>query len=83
MEFNQEVNLLPHQLTHLTLGECFNQEVTMLPWYLTHLTFGYEFNKSNIYLPLTIKYLKLDCNNPDIITQLSSNIEVIKVGKLI
>ena len=72
---------MPLFITHLTLGHYFNQEVTKLPRQLTHLTFGYNFNKPNIYLPLTIKYLKLNCNNPNIIAQLSSNIEVLDLDK--
>ena len=43
-KFNQEVNLLPLLLTHLTFGFYFNQEVTQLPHQLTHLTFGTNFN---------------------------------------
>ena len=43
--FNQEVNLLLQQLTHLTFGWNFNQEVNMLPQLLTHLTFGTYFNQ--------------------------------------
>ena len=43
--FNQKVNLLPHQLTHLTFGWMFNQEVDNLPHLLTHLTFGSCFNQ--------------------------------------
>ena len=80
--FNQEVTRFHHQLTqltHLTFGRCFNQEVNLLPPLLIYLTFGYKFNKSNIYLPLGIKYLKLNCNNPHIIAQLSSNIEVLEL----
>ena len=79
--FNQEVTKLPQLLTHLTFGRYFNQEVVNLPRHLTHLTFGYEFNKTNIYLPLGIKYLKLDCNNFHIISQLSSNIEVLELDE--
>ena len=80
--FNQEVGKLPQLLIHLTFGDCFNQEVNLLLrqlTHLTHLTFGYRFNKSNIYLPFGIKYLKLDCNNSHIISQLSSNIEVLEL----
>ena len=36
------VNVLPHNLTHLTFGEEFNQPlvIDVLPHNLTHLTFG-------------------------------------------
>ena len=40
-----------------------------------------KFNKSNIYLPLGIKYLKLNCNNPHVMAQLSSNIEELVLGR--
>ena len=73
---------LPRQLTHLTFGDCFNQEVNIIPQQLTHLTFGYCFNKPIIYLPFGIKYLNLDSNNPNIIAQLSSNIEVLELNWL-
>ena len=44
-KFNQEVNNLSPNITHLTFGWQFNQEVNNLPQNLTHLTFGYDFNQ--------------------------------------
>ena len=60
--------------------DTFNQDINKLLQFITHLMV-IVFNKSNIYLPLGIKYLKLDCNNPRIIAQLSSNIEVLELNK--
>ena len=56
-KFNQEVNMLPLLLTHLTFGTYFNQEVTNLPLMLTHLTFGTHFNQEVTKLPSFITYL--------------------------
>jgi hypothetical protein len=39
-QFNQSVDNLPKNLTHLTFGFYFNQTVDNLPKKLTHLTFG-------------------------------------------
>ena len=93
-KFNQEVNNLPLNITHLTFGYCFNQEVINLPPNITHLTFGYIFNQKvnnlppnithltfgrnfnqEVYVPLSVKYLKLNCNNQNIIDYLPNSIE--------
>jgi hypothetical protein len=39
-KFNQKVDNLPNNLTHLSFGYCFNKEVNNLPENLTHLSFG-------------------------------------------
>jgi hypothetical protein len=62
-DFNQTVNNLPKNLTHLTFGFLFNQPVDNLPKTLTHLTFGFNFNQQVDNLPCNIKYLSIDCNS--------------------
>ena len=75
--FNQQV-IIPQNVTHLTFGTCFNQQV-IIPPSVTHLTFGYCFNKQ-INLP-NIKYIKLDCDNIDLIENLPNSVEEIEFGK--
>ena len=53
----------------------FNQQV-IIPQNVTHLTFGYYFNQK-VNLP-NIKYIKLDCNNIDIIENLPNSVEEIE-----
>ena len=65
--FNQEVNMLPQLLTHLTFGYDFNQEVTKLPLLLTHLTFGTNFNQEVNMLPQLLTHLTFgNCFNQEV-----------------
>src|SRR6056300_1247759 len=77
-KFNQEVNNLPPNITNLTFGYYFNQEVNNLPPNITHLTFGYHFNQE-VNIPFSVKYLKLDCNNQNIIDYLPDSIEELEL----
>ena len=76
-KFNQNVDKLPPNLTHLTFGWDFNQNVDKLPSNLTHLTFGKEFNQNINKLPSSINYLGLTSdslvknNIPIIITKIN------------
>jgi hypothetical protein len=70
--FNQKVDL-PENLTHINFGFHFNQKVN-LPPNLVHINFGMNFNQK-VELPLDIKYLKIDCNNRNIIDYLPDSIE--------
>jgi hypothetical protein len=60
--FNQPVDNLPKNLTHLTFGYEFNQPVDNLPKTLTHLSFGSCFNQSLNKLPENLIFLKLGLN---------------------
>ena len=72
--FNQQVTIPPN-VTHLTFGFYFNQQV-IIPENVTHLTFGNCFNQQ-VNLPY-IKYIKLDCNNVNIIENLPNSVEEIE-----
>src|SRR3990167_974182 len=74
LDFNQPVTI-PQNVTHLIFGHDFNQQVT-IPQNVTHLTFGENFNQQ-VNLP-NIKYIKLDCNNIDIIENLPNSVEEIE-----
>jgi hypothetical protein len=65
--FNQQVNNLPENLTHLTFGVCFNQSVDNLPKKLSYLTFGIGFYQQVDNLPESLTHLKLYCKNNKII----------------
>ena len=56
-KFNQNVDKLPQNLTHLTFGRYFNKNVDNLPPNLTHLTFGLSFNKNVDNLPPNLTHL--------------------------
>jgi hypothetical protein len=70
--FNQKVDL-PQNLVHINFGKKFNQKVN-LPPNLVHINFGYYFNQK-VDLPLDIKYLKINCDNRNIIDYLPDSIE--------
>ena len=74
--FNQVVNL-PPLLTHLKFGYKFNQIVN-LPHLLVHLTFGRIFNRV-INLPMNLTYIKLNCNNKYLISNLNNEIEELEL----
>ena len=61
-KFNQLVDNLPKNITHLTFGCYFNESINKLPKKLTHLKFGWNF-ENNIIIPQTVKELSLTCNN--------------------
>ena len=74
--FNQQV-IIPQNVTHLTFGFDFNQQV-IIPQNVTHLIFGYDFDFDQpVNLP-NIKYIKLGCNNIDIIENLPNSVEEIE-----
>ena len=75
-DFNQQVTI-PQNVTHLIFGWKFNQQV-IIPKNVTHLTFGYEFNQP-VNLS-NIKYIKLNCNNINIIENLPNSVEEIEFG---
>jgi hypothetical protein len=58
-EFNQPVDHLPPNLSHLTFGYRFNHEVDHLPPNLTFLLFGYSFNQSIEHLPSSVQHLSV------------------------
>lgn len=70
--------ILPNYLTHLILGNRFDHEIN-LPHTLTHLSLGEKFNKI-ITIP-NIIYLKLNCNNLNIIENLPDSIEELELGE--
>jgi hypothetical protein len=63
-KFNQLVDNLPENLTHLTFGKSFNHSVNNLPKKLTHLTFGEKFNQSVDYLPENLTHLTFGRQTP-------------------
>ena len=74
--FNQPV-IIPQNVTHLTFGHDFNQPV-IITQNVTHLTFGSDFNQQ-VNLP-NIKYIKINCNNINIIENLPNSVEEIIFG---
>src|SRR3989338_6154296 len=76
-QFNQQIKI-PQNVTHLTFGGHFNQQV-IIPENITHLTFGHNFNQQ-IIIPNN-KYLKINCNNIDIIENLPNSVEEIEFGE--
>jgi hypothetical protein len=76
--FNQKVDNLPENLTHLTFGTEFNQKVDNLPQNLIHLTFRMYFNqkvdklsKNLTHLILNDLFLKKINNLPKNLTHLT------------
>ena len=78
-DFNQVISVLPSALTHLTFGNNFNQVVSVLPPTLTHLTLGGNFNQQITFNP-NIKYLKLHCDNQQLIDTLPNSITTLELG---
>ena len=76
--FDQQVTI-PQSVTHLTFDYHFNQQV-IIPHNVTHLTLGHKFNQQ-VNLP-NIKYIKLNCNNIDIIENLPNSVEEIELDML-
>jgi hypothetical protein len=58
--FNEKVDKLPQNITHLTFGYRFNQKVDNLPQNITHLTFGDCFNQKINNLPFTLKEININ-----------------------
>ena len=58
-QFNQLVDKLPNNLTHLTFGCYFDKLVNNLPNFLKNLTFGDNFNQKVDNLPNNLKQLKI------------------------
>ena len=78
--FNQKVDNLPNNLTHLTFGSTFNQIVDNLPKNLTHLTFGHYFNQSVDNLPSSLTYLTLGMYFNQKIDNLPNNLTHLTIG---
>ena len=55
--FSQNVDFLPHSLTHLILGDYFNQPVDHLPPKLVLAIFGDDFHQPLDHLPSSLKTL--------------------------
>ena len=72
-KFNQHV-IIPQNITYLTFDHYFNQPI-IIPQNVIHLTFGWNFDQP-VTLP-NIKYIKLGCDNIDIIENLPNSIEEI------
>jgi hypothetical protein len=62
----------------LTFGDHFNQFVE-LPMSLTHLTLGNKFNQK-VIIPYNLLYLKLYCNNLNLIENIPNNVEELELG---
>ena len=76
--FNQSVDYLPSNLTHLKFGSLFNKSVDFLPLSLTHLTFGSQFNQSVNSLPSKLVYLEFNQSFNQPIDDLPNSIIKIK-----
>lgn len=55
--FNQDIDDLPHGITHLSLSECYNLPVDNLPVSLLYLKFGFRFNQLVRLLPCNLDHL--------------------------
>ncbi len=78
--FNQSVDNLPSDITHLTFGYEFNQTVNNLPSSLTHLTFDYEFNQTVNNLPSSITNLTFGLRFNQSVDNLPSDITHLTFG---
>lgn len=58
--FDDKINGLPKNVTHVTFGFYFNQKVDDLPNDITHLTFGHYFNQTVDKLPKNITNLTFE-----------------------
>jgi hypothetical protein len=79
--FSQNVDKLPKNLTHLTLGYYFNKNIDNLPKNLTHLTLGCNFNKKIDNLPKNLTHLTLGCYFDKNIDNLPKNLTHIIFGE--
>jgi hypothetical protein len=78
--FNQQIDNLPENITHLTFGYSFNQPVDNLPKKLTHLTFGKSFNQPVDNLLKTLTHLSFgSCFNQSL-NKLPENLIFLKLG---
>ncbi len=78
--FNQSVNNLPNNLTHLTFGDYFDQEVDNLPNNLTHLNFGDNFNQSVDKLPNNLTHLTFGIRFNQSVENLPANLTHLTFG---
>jgi hypothetical protein len=82
--FNQTIDNLPRNLTHLELVGTFNQSIDNLPNSITHLTLGPHFNKDINRLPLKLKSIILEyfSNVPfsDLMVKINKLHEVIPIN---
>jgi hypothetical protein len=66
VNFNQPINNLPQNLTHLRLNN-FDRPIDNLPKNLTHLSLGYNFVNQRIddlNFPQTLTHLTFECEQP-------------------
>ncbi len=72
--FNQCVDFLPKNLTHLTFGSDFSKTVDKLPKNLTHLTFGFWFNHRVDNLPINLTHLTFNTHFNQPLDKLPKNL---------
>ena len=72
--FNQPVDNLPPNITHLSFGYYFNQPVDKLPQNITHLTFREAFNQLVDKLPPNITHLTFGEDFNQLVDKLPPNI---------
>ena len=75
--FNQSINNLPYNLTHLTICNSFNQPIDNLPPNLIYLKIGVSFNQPINNLPSGLLYLELGSNFNHPIDNLPPNLETL------
>jgi hypothetical protein len=78
--FNQKVDNLPQNLTHLTFGFYFNQKIDNLPKNLTHLNFGDLFLNKIDNLPKNLTHLTFKCWFNEKLCNLPKNLKLLKLG---
>ena len=78
--FNNEINNLPSNLTHLVFGYSFDKEVNNLPSNLTHLVFGYSFNQKVDNLPSNLTHLVFGYSFNKEVYNLPNSIEELRFG---
>jgi len=78
--FNNPIDYLPHNLTHLVFPYEFNQLINNLPKTLTHLTLGRRFNQSVDNLPPNLQVLILGFHFDQSVDNLPSNLQVLVFG---
>lgn len=78
--FNQEINNLPNNVTHIWFGKKFNQEITSLPQGIVFIDLGDFFNRPIDRLPLTLRKLILSKKFNQLINNLPDNLEKLVIN---
>ena len=78
-QFNQLVDKLPNNLTHLTFGCYFDKLVNNLPNFLKNLTFGDNFNQKVDNLPNILIYLTFGYCFNEKVDNLPNNLKQLKI----